>query len=85
MNQWLELDLIFMRNMRQSPLRSGDYVKISIKDTGIGMDGKAALEEIRKLNRDIPFFVASGYGFTASIRKPFRNAELSEMLNGYPG
>jgi len=49
------------------------------------MDGKAALEEIRKLNRDIPFFVASGYGFTASIRKPFRNAELSEMLNGYPG
>ena len=58
-----------------------------------GMGGKAALEEIRKLNKDIPVFVTSGYaddpvmkkpvehGFTASICKPFRKSELSEMLN----
>jgi len=60
-----------------------------------GMGGKAAIEEIRKLNKDIPAFVASGYaddpvmkkptehGFTASICKPFRKSELSEMLNKY--
>jgi CheY-like chemotaxis protein len=60
-----------------------------------GMGGKAAMEEIRKLNKDIPAFVASGYaddpvmkkpvehGFTASICKPFRKSELSEMLNKY--
>lgn len=60
-----------------------------------GMGGKAAIEEIRKLNKDIPAFVASGYaddpvmkkpvehGFSASICKPFRKSELSEMLNKY--
>jgi len=60
-----------------------------------GMGGKAAIEEIRKLNKDIPAFVASGYaddpvmknpleyGFMASICKPFRKSELSEMLNKY--
>jgi len=60
-----------------------------------GMGGKAAIEEIRKLNKDIPAFVASGYaddpvmkkpaehGFTASICKPFRKVEVSEMLNKY--
>jgi len=60
-----------------------------------GMGGKAAIEEIRKTNTAIPAFVASGYaddpvmkkpaehGFTASICKPFRKVELSEMLNKY--
>ena len=60
-----------------------------------GMGGKAAIEEIRKTNTDIPAFVASGYaddpimkkpaehGFTASICKPFMKSELSEMLNKY--
>jgi CheY-like chemotaxis protein len=55
--------------------------------------GKAAILEIRKLNKDIPAFVASGYaedpvmmnpvayGFTASIRKPFRMTDLSDMLS----
>jgi PAS domain S-box-containing protein len=58
-----------------------------------GMGGKEAVAEIRKLNKVIPVFVASGYaensvmknpgeyGFTASISKPFTIAELSEMLN----
>jgi CheY-like chemotaxis protein len=62
-----------------------------------GMGGKDAVEEIRKLNHDVPVFVASGYGedpimknpgdfgFTASIRKPFIKAELAEMLNRYLG
>jgi two-component system, cell cycle sensor histidine kinase and response regulator CckA len=60
-----------------------------------GMGGKAAVEAIRKLNTEIPVFVASGYaedpvmknpaeyGFTASICKPFRKSELSEILNKY--
>ncbi len=60
-----------------------------------GMGGKTAIEEIRKMNKEIPAFVASGYaddpvmkiptdyGFTGSICKPFRKAELSEMLNKY--
>jgi len=60
-----------------------------------GMGGKAAIEGIRELNTDIPAFVASGYaddpvmkkptdyGFMASICKPFRKSELSEMLNKY--
>jgi PAS domain S-box-containing protein len=58
-----------------------------------GMGGVEAVKEIRKLNKVIPVFVASGYadnsvmrnpaehGFTASISKPFTIAELSEMLN----
>jgi CheY-like chemotaxis protein len=60
-----------------------------------GMGGKAAAAGIRKVNIEIPVFVASGYaedpvkknpteyGFTASICKPFRTSELSEMLNTY--
>jgi len=56
-----------------------------------GMGGKEAVKEIRKLNQEIPVFVASGYsndpvmknpaeyGFTASICKPFKNDELEEM------
>ena len=60
-----------------------------------GMGGKAAIEEIRKTNKDIPAFVASGYaddpvmknpaeyGFSASICKPFMRKELTEMLNSY--
>jgi CheY-like chemotaxis protein len=60
-----------------------------------GMGGEVAIEEIRKLNKNIPAFVASGYaddpvmknpteyGFKASICKPFRKVELSDMLNKY--
>jgi PAS domain S-box-containing protein len=60
-----------------------------------GMGGEAAVAEIRKLNTDVPVFVASGYaddpvmqnptgyGFTASISKPFTLNKLSELLNQY--
>ncbi len=58
-----------------------------------GMGGKAAIEAIRKINSDIPAFVASGYaedpvmknptkyGFMDSICKPFTKSELIEILN----
>jgi CheY-like chemotaxis protein len=60
-----------------------------------GMGGKAVVEEIRKIDSEIPVFVASGYaddpvmknpvkfGFNASICKPFRKFELAEMLQKY--
>ena len=60
-----------------------------------GIGGKDVAEEIRKINKNIPIFVASGYsndpvmknpneyGFTASISKPFRTSDLSNLLNKY--
>ena len=59
-----------------------------------GMGGKETVAEIRKLDKKLPVFVASGYaddpvmrnpveyGFTGSLGKPFTMAELSEMLRG---
>jgi PAS domain S-box-containing protein len=69
-------------------------IKALILDLTIpgGMGGKGVVKEIRKLNAHIPVFVASGYaddpimknpseyGFMASICKPFKKAELGEML-----
>ncbi len=57
-----------------------------------GMGGREAVKEIRKIDRRLPVFVASGYaddpvmadpknhGFTDSICKPFRRVDLAEML-----
>ena len=62
-----------------------------------GMGGEKAVIEIRKLNAEVPVFVASGYaddpvvenpsayGFTASIGKPFSRLELAELLEKYVG
>jgi PAS domain S-box-containing protein len=58
-----------------------------------GMGGEEAIMKIRKYDLITPAFVTSGYaedpvmanpnehGFMASICKPFRKSELSEMLN----
>jgi|GEM_PF-4749661 len=57
-----------------------------------GIGGKETVKEIRKINKTIPVFVASGYaddpamsepvkyGFTDSIPKPFTMKKLEEML-----
>jgi len=57
-----------------------------------GMGGKEAIDEIRKICKETPAFVSSGYssdpimaepekyGFNASICKPFMKKELSNML-----
>ncbi|MGA2763918.1 MAG: PAS domain S-box protein [Spirochaetia bacterium] len=57
-----------------------------------GPGGKEVAHEIRKHDQKVPLFVSSGYagdpiiarpeeyGFTASISKPFKLAELAEML-----
>jgi two-component system, cell cycle sensor histidine kinase and response regulator CckA len=56
------------------------------------MGGREAIVEVRKRNKDVPAYVASGYaeedvmarpqayGFTASIRKPFLKSDLISML-----
>lgn len=58
-----------------------------------GLGGLESISEIRKLDAELPIFVASGYsdnsvmrdpaefGFTDSISKPFSIEELSDMLN----
>ncbi|MGE5672198.1 MAG: ATP-binding protein, partial [Fibrobacterota bacterium] len=62
-----------------------------------GMGGKDVVREIRKLDTKVPVFVASGYaddpimkkpaeyGFTASIVKPFRIADLANLLEIHLG
>jgi PAS domain S-box-containing protein len=58
-----------------------------------GMGGSEAIVELRKTFPDLPVFASSGFsedptmarptefGFTDSIRKPFRKADLAQMLN----
>jgi len=60
-----------------------------------GMGGKEIISILRKNFPDMPVFASSGFsedptmarptefGFTDSIRKPFKKSELAEMLNRY--
>ncbi|BBB32892.1 two-component system sensor kinase and response regulator [Thermotomaculum hydrothermale] len=57
-----------------------------------GMGGKETIEKIRKVDKDLPVFVISGYskdpilinperyGFTAGLPKPFKIENLKELL-----
>jgi PAS domain S-box-containing protein len=77
--------------------KSNSPFKAVILDLTIpgGMGGKEVAEEIRKIDKKVPLFVASGYaadpiiaqpeeyGFTASISKPFKMAELMEMFENH--
>ncbi len=59
------------------------------------LGGKETIKEIRKLDETVPVFVSSGYaddpimadpnayGFTASISKPFRKADMAELLETF--
>lgn len=76
-------------------LSEGNKITAMIFDLTIPgcMGGKEAITEIRKISKEIPVFVASGYaddpvmsepkkhGFTASISKPFTMADLANVLN----
>lgn len=76
---------------------SSDKIAAIICDLTIpgGMGGVEAVAEIRKIDSEIPVFVASGYsedpvmtspveyGFTASIPKPFKRSELAKLLAVY--
>jgi len=80
---------IFINQTRQREKIIAMIFDLTIKG---GMGGKDTIEEIRKFDKTIPVFVASGYasdpimakpkefGFTASINKPFRISELAQML-----
>ncbi len=60
-----------------------------------GMGGKAAITEIREIDKEVPVFVSSGYaedpimsspgeyGFTDSLCKPFMISDLSDLLDKY--
>ena len=88
-NETIDFVSIEMKNQKSI---SGMIFDLTIPG---GMGGREAIGEIRKIDPTTPVFVTSGYaedpimsnpaeyGFTASIRKPFRKSELSEMLNKY--
>ncbi len=75
----------------------GDPFRAVILDLTIpgGLGGKDTIRKIRKIDQEIPVFVASGYsedtaiatpesfGFTASIEKPFVISQLAQMLAKY--
>ena len=77
----------------------GQVVTGAILDLTIpgGMGGMEVIPHIKKIFPDIRLFAASGYsqdpiisnpceyGFTGSLRKPFRTDELAEILNNFFG
>lgn len=81
--------------MFASEISANNKVAALILDLTIpgAMGGREAINEIRKISVKTPVFVASGYadnpimanpkeyGFVASICKPFRKSELSDLLN----
>jgi PAS domain S-box-containing protein len=76
-------------------LSQGNTIIAALFDLTIpgGMGGKETIFKFRERFPDIPVFASSGYsedpvmakpcefGFTDSIRKPFKKGELAEMLN----
>ncbi|MFW5959561.1 MAG: ATP-binding protein, partial [Chitinivibrionales bacterium] len=83
---------LFKKEKKQGNTIDGMLFDLTIPG---GMGGREAVSGIRKIDKEIPVFVASGYtsddimanpekyGFTASIKKPFKISELSEMLSRY--
>lgn len=96
----LGYDVVCMRNGKDTvefyanELKAGRQLAAMIFDLTIPgeMGGLEAISLVRKMNLEVPVFVASGYaddpvmrspseyGFTASICKPFRRQQLVEML-----
>jgi two-component system, cell cycle sensor histidine kinase and response regulator CckA len=73
---------------------SGGFFAAVILDLTIpyGLGGKETIKKLRKLDKNVPALVISGYaddpviidcekyGFNGRIRKPFTRSELGEML-----
>ncbi|MBN1130406.1 MAG: PAS domain S-box protein [Chitinispirillaceae bacterium] len=80
---------VFAVEARSNRMLAGMILDLTIPG---GKGGKEVIEEVRKIDKIIPVFVASGYaddpvmanpaeyGFTASISKPFTLADLSAMI-----
>jgi two-component system CheB/CheR fusion protein len=87
--------LIFLNESRcnNTPI-SGIILDLTVPG---GMGGKDVISEIRKIDKNVPVFVSSGYaddpvmsdpskyGFTGSICKPFRVADLTNLLSLHIG
>jgi len=83
---------IFMSMEKENKKLAGMLFDITISGN---IGGKEAIDEIRKICKETPAFVASGYssdpimaepkkyGFNASICKPFMRKELSKMLEDH--
>jgi two-component system CheB/CheR fusion protein len=83
-----------LRFFRES-LKNNEPIAGIILDLTVpgGFGGKEVIEEIRTMDKKIPVFVSSGYaddpvmsnptkfGFTGSICKPFRVADLTRLLS----
>ncbi len=71
-----------------------DFAIIDLTIPG-GMGGKELIHHLKRLSVDIPVFASSGYsddpvradpisyGFSGSIKKPFRKNDITELLNKY--
>lgn len=82
---------LYVRGTKAGQRFAGMILDLTIRG---GMGGREAVTEIRKLDKELPVFVASGYGddpvmrnpveygFTGSIGKPFTITELADMLSG---
>ncbi len=86
-----EETLAFFKDARTSNTAiSGIILDLTIPG---GLGGKEVIEEIRAVDQNVPVFVSSGYaddpvmsnpgkfGFTGSICKPFRIADLTRLLS----
>lgn len=86
-----------MLDIFKSLNEKNDEIDAIILDLTIpgSLGGKDTIQEIRKINQDIPVFVASGYtgdpavinpqdyGFTDNLPKPFEMSELSLLIHKY--
>jgi signal transduction histidine kinase/CheY-like chemotaxis protein len=87
-------DLIQYFNTARSEQKDIKGIIVDLTIAG-GMGGRDVIQQIRKRDNHIPVLVMSGYaedpimanppafGFTCSIRKPFRRMELVKILNRY--
>lgn len=81
----------------EEEMKHGEIFSAIILDLTIqsGMGGRETMNRIRKMGINIPAFASSGYsddpvistpesyGFTDSLRKPYRMEDLASLLNYY--
>ena len=71
---------------------SGEYVCLTVTDSGCGMDGYELFRELKKLKPELPIIISSGFGdaevasriaredIAGMISKPYHFDQLREVL-----